>query len=214
MADSRLTIAPVAVAAALALALLGCQNSAILAEARAKQASDDSKQNPFEGGAWGRYRSARFALSIALPDGKAWRIDDRSSSFLRARHDATRSLLRARSWYEPRPVSREACLEGAHNLDPSLTAPGALLEDRLQLLDGELSARLQVGIDRQEGGGLRGKLLLFGVSIRRCFVLAFETGAEGAGAEEIIAERLAIATEQIVQGVRFEGGVEGVRGRE
>src|SRR4029077_19248507 len=40
-----------------------------------------------------RYHSKRLAVSVPLPDGRSWRIDDHSQPELVATHQATRSRL-------------------------------------------------------------------------------------------------------------------------
>lgn len=185
----------------LAFALLACGQSALQSEPVAPIQPAES----FDDGAWGRYSSARFGFSMGLPDGRAWKIDDRTTPWLRATHEKTGSSLRARTFYEARAVSRETCLERARALDASLPILDELVEDRIQTIGGdETSAHLKAAVRRGSDGELRGYLLVSGVSIRRCFVLVFESRASGPRAEKILAERLAIATDGIVPAIRFE----------
>ena len=51
----------------------------------------------FDGTAWATFHSKRFELSLRLPDGPAWRIDDHRSPWLRATHEGTRSKIVLRS---------------------------------------------------------------------------------------------------------------------
>lgn len=186
----------------LVFALIGCGQSAVRTEALAPSAMAES----FDDGAFGRYESRRFGFSIGLPDGRAWRIDDRTTSWLRASHEKTGSLLRARAWDESRAVSREVCLDEARKLDPSLPILEQLLEDRLQNV-GETSAHIQAAVQREDDGNLRGDVLVFGVSLRRCFVLAYESRATGPSAEQILAERLAVITDAVVPSLRFSSAL-------
>lgn len=161
----------------------------------------------FDEGTWGRYESARFAFSMRLPDGSGWRIDDRKTSFLDATHPATGSRLRARAWNEARAVSREACLARAREIDASLPeAQGeSVIDERIETIGGdETSAHLRAAVSADGEGELSGIVLVSGVSVRRCFVLAFETQASGEGAEATIADRLATVTEGVVRSVRFK----------
>ncbi len=74
----------------------------------------------FERGRWGTYHSKRLELSLALPDGRAWRIDDHSTLWLRATHAASSSALLARVWFEPSPVNDERCYARAREWEPRL----------------------------------------------------------------------------------------------
>src|SRR5919205_509074 len=60
----------------------------------------------FQGTKWGTYHSKRFELSLGLPDGAAWKIDDHRSAWLRASHEPTRSSLALRSWAEDANVTK------------------------------------------------------------------------------------------------------------
>ncbi|HMI84826.1 MAG TPA: hypothetical protein VK550_12085, partial [Polyangiaceae bacterium] len=54
----------------------------------------------FDGTGWATFHSKRFELSLRLPDGPAWKIDDHRSPWLRATHDGTSSKVLLRSWRE------------------------------------------------------------------------------------------------------------------
>src|SRR5262245_56047856 len=74
----------------------------------------------FQNTRWGTYHSKRFGLSLGLPDGSAWKIDDHRSGWLRATHDATRSGLVLRSWSESDNVTRKACYDRARQWESGL----------------------------------------------------------------------------------------------
>lgn len=159
----------------------------------------------FENDGWGRYDSLRFALSLGLPEGRAWSIDDRKSPWLVATHADTSSLLRVRAWHEPRAVSREACLERSRELDPSLPEPdeASVVDERIESIgNDDTSVHIRAGF-RREGEGIEGIVIASGVSIRRCFTLIFESRARGPGAEAAIVDRLAMVTEGIVPKLRL-----------
>ena len=56
-----------------------------------------------------RFHSGRFGLSVALPDGKAWRIDDHGKLELSAVHAPTHSTLTIYEWNETELMNRAKC---------------------------------------------------------------------------------------------------------
>jgi len=149
---------------------------------------------------WGRFRSHRFSLSLPLPDGGAWRIDDHSSRWLDAWHPGTKTRVRARTWIEPRPVNHAYCAAEARRLAPDLPAlddAGKVDEyESVEMFAPDFSSRVLVGV----GGAdphtevLQGYVWVVGVAARRCAVLAFTTQAQGAKVSAVLAERLALGT--------------------
>ena len=92
MAHRHLTLAT-------ALALAGCAEAGgegaaapprAPAEAATAQRAPDY---PIDEASWGKFRSKRFQLTVPLPDGRAWKIDDHRAPELVATHAATDSRL-------------------------------------------------------------------------------------------------------------------------
>lgn len=188
----------------LASAIVGCGSASLPPSTHAPEAAGS-----FDEGRWGRYESSRFRLVIRLPDGRNWRIDDRGSPWLTATHSPTSSEVYARSWDEARAASREACLdrirERSPEIIPDLEGMGTVT-DEVQAIDSdgdEASARVRVAVEPGSEGEIRGTVLVSGVSIRRCFALVFTTSASGAGAEAVIADRLATVTHGLVPKLRL-----------
>lgn len=190
---------------ALAFALVGCGTTMLDGQAKAPVGNGGFE----EGDRWGRYESLRFGFSIRLPDGRGWRIDDHGSLWLRATHAASDSELSARSWDEPRAVSRESCLERARELSPSVIpdlAEMAVIDDEIRALGSDrddASAHIRVAVASGKGGEQRGAVLVSAVSIRRCFSMVITTRASGPFAETAVAERLATLASFVVPSVRF-----------
>src|SRR5207253_11167008 len=65
---------------------------------------------------WGRFHSKRFQLSIPLPDGKTWKIDDHSKPELVATHAPTSSRVTVITTTEEELVNRKHCETRARNL--------------------------------------------------------------------------------------------------
>jgi hypothetical protein len=162
----------------------------------------------FEGARWGTFHSKRFELSLALPDGSAWKIDDHRSPWLRATHDATSSSLVARVWNEDSNVTRTSCYARARGWDamlPDLDTE-ALIDDGIRKVLGTEDARVAVGIDARprSSQGVLGFVVTIVGSVRRCMVFAFQTRAEGQAGGDEIASRLALITERFVPSLKLD----------
>lgn len=161
----------------------------------------------FEGARWGTYHSKRFELSLGLPDGASWKIDDHRSPWMRATHDATSSSLVLRSWSEDQNVTRKACYARAREWEPGLPdlEVASLIDDGTRKLLGD-DARVAVGVQaRAQGGeGVAGFVVAIVGSVRRCRVLGFETRAEGPTASDEVASRLAIVAERLLATIRLD----------
>ena len=186
----------------------------------------------FEGAHWGRYDSRRFELSLGLPDGAGWAIDDHRTPWLSARHAGTRSTVLVRAWSEDDLATRASCYARARGWDPSLPdingAP--LVDDRVRSLGGAMDARVAVGIVAGraatalgpasgdggtvgaagvagvENAELAGFAVASGASVRRCLVLVFRTAIDRAApsAADQMAGRLALATEGVFASLRLD----------
>lgn len=149
---------------------------------------------------WGRFRSQRHGLSVPLPEGKTWRIDDRSSRWLEAIHPPTDTRLRARTWLEPRPVNRAHCEAQARRFASDLPVadePG-VIEDGVteDLFAPDFSSRLMVGMGDVSADSdiLEGYVMAFGASGRRCVAMVFTARVKGPRGSAILGERLELGT--------------------
>jgi hypothetical protein len=196
------------------MAACGSAPPPLAAESAATAALPASKS--FDGTAWATFHSKRFELSLRLPDGPAWRIDDHRSPWLRATHEGTRSKIALRSWREDENVTRSACYARARGWDPSLPDLDAsrLLDDAVRPLDAK-SARVVVGIagaagptdaagEAPGGAPVGGFVLAIVGDVRRCLLLAYETEASGPAAEGDVADRLAIVAERLLPTVKLD----------
>jgi len=145
---------------------------------------------------WGRFRSHRFGLSVPLPDGATWKIDDHNTPWLDAVHRDTATRFRARVWIEPRPVSRATCEAMARRWLPELPHPneGVPIDDHV-IVDvpaGGFETQVLVGLGtpRSPDEALTGYVLAFGVSAKKCIAMAFTSSATGPKASATLGERL------------------------
>ncbi len=191
----------------LALALGGC------APAATPAARAPSPPVAFAVARAGSFHSARFELSLPLPDGSAWRIDDHRSPWLVARHEATRSTLRVRAWSEPEVVRHASCEARARGFAPDLPQPDTarVVDDRYLALDGDLAAHLVTAVAPAPGERdlLEGSVLLVAADVHRCLVLSYVTLAAGDGAPAVLGERLAVIAEATAKGLRRDRELSG-----
>jgi hypothetical protein len=165
---------------------------------------------------WGRFVSQRFGLSIPLPDGHAWRIDDHSSGWLVARHPPTQSVFRARTWREPELMNRTRCEAGARSLLASIPeVAGSQIIDEREL--GSVPSQgfdthLVVGIVARPSRGspsepLQGFVLAFGASVRRCAALVFLASVAPPNSSRRMGDLLGLGT-RVVEQTRLRSALE------
>jgi hypothetical protein len=147
-----------------------------------------------------RYHSKRLALSVALPDGRQWRIDDHSRAELVATHAPTRSRVTVAVFHTDEVVGRAQCeaLARSHDLVPA----GELLslEDAAIVTQRAFDTRVWVAVSPGVGPGgvLAGHVMAFGGFLRKCFAFVFSTEVAGAADEAVLSSRLAFARARIL----------------
>jgi hypothetical protein len=158
-----------------------------------------------EDGAWGRFHSRRFQLSVPLPDGRTWKIDDRSRPELTATHEPTASRLTL--WR-----SREDELMNRHKCEARARARGSVPDESLPTIDDHVTvgpdaydSRVLVLVDPgRPGGAMEGHVLLFGAFLRQCLFFHLVTRVPGAMDDDVLSARLAVARERIVGGITMD----------
>src|SRR5262245_42044886 len=163
----------------------------------------------FQGSRWGTFHSKRFELSLGLPDGSTWKIDDHRSAWLKATHAPTRSALLVRTWCETENVTRKGCYARAREWESSPPALDAqpLIDDQMRTLLGYRdAARVAVGVLVRGGAEpvTGGFVVAIVGEIRRCVLVAFQTEASGAAAQDEVADRLAIVTDRLLPSMRLD----------
>ncbi len=153
---------------------------------------------------WGRFHSKRFQLSVPLPEGKSWKVDDHSKPDLVAVHQATSSRLAITATQEEELMNRERCETRAKNLG---WVPARLTTVDEQVVTGPeaYDSRIWVALDAgKPGGGVEGHVFLFGAFLRRCLLVHLTTAVPSAKDEEVLAARLALATSRIVKAITLD----------
>ncbi|MDP9149219.1 MAG: hypothetical protein M3O36_04655 [Myxococcota bacterium] len=152
-----------------------------------------------------RYHSKRLGVSLPLPDGSEWRIDDHSSPELVATHAQTRSRVVVAVVRTSAVVGRAQCedLARARKLVP--VGDLRTLEDAVTTTQENFDTRVWVAI--QPGVGpdhsLVGHVMAFGGFLRKCYVFGYSTVVNGASEEPLLSSRLALARTRILGGLQL-----------
>ncbi len=161
---------------------------------------------PGEEGAWGKFHSKRFLLSIPLPDGHAGRIDDHSRPALFAVHDGTSSKLWLEITQEDELVNRQRCEAKARALGwVPADARLSTVEDDVTTGPEAYDSRVWVALDAgRPGGAIEGHVFLFGGFLRKCLLVHFVTTVPSAKDEDVLSSRLALASARLVKGIALD----------
>jgi hypothetical protein len=198
----------VAFAAAAAVVIVGCAESGSAPSAETPATSGESANGSFQGTRWGTFYSKRFELSLGLPDGASWKIDDHRSAWLKAAHEPTRSTLLLRIWNEDQVTTRKGCYARAREWEPRLPDLEAvpLIDDKLRPLLGYRDVRVAVGVtvlgNRQPATA--GFVVAIVGDVHRCAVVAYQTEVSGSGAQDEVADRLAIVEGRVLPSLKLD----------
>ncbi len=171
----------------------------------------------FEDAAWGRFHSQRFQLTIPLPEGRSWIIDDHKGRELVATHAHTKSRLVVYGHHEDDLMNRARCEERARAL--------GLVPDEARLSTVERAVAIGpdaydtgvwVAVERRAeprakaapgpkaDGPLTGHLFLFSAFVRRCLFVHLATEVPRAGDEAVLSSRLAVARVKLLGGIKVD----------
>jgi hypothetical protein len=143
---------------------------------------------------WGKYHSQRFQLTLPLPDGKAWRIDDHTSPHLAAEHTGTSSKVSLYTSFEHELVNHAACEERARVAGYVAKGDMKTVESVVTVGPDGFDSRIWVAIETQrKGSPLVGHVFLFGAFIRKCLFVHLQTEVKTPEEEPKLSARLASA---------------------
>lgn len=133
-------------------------------------ARTEPPQPEFAESTWGKFHSERFQLTLPLPDGKHWKIDDHTQPHLVAKHAGTSSVVTVYTSFERELVNHQACEDRAR--DAGLI-PKELrtVESTVTVGPDAFDSRIWVAIE----GRTTGHIFLFGAYIRKCLFLHLVT---------------------------------------
>lgn len=153
-----------------------------------------------------RFRSKRLALSLPLPDGRQWRIDDHSQPELVATHALTRSRVVVTVFTTDELVGRAQCeeLARARHLVPA--GDFHALEDQIAITQGTFDTRVQVSVraDAAPNGSLVGLVTAFGGFLRKCYAFVYSTEVATPSDEPVLSSRLAVARARVLGGLEID----------
>lgn len=154
---------------------------------------------------WGRYQSKRFQLSVPLPDGKTWKIDDHSKPELVATHAPTSSRVMIVTTQEEDLMNRQRCEKRARDLGHVPKNELTTVEDEVITGPDAYDSRVWVALDAaRPGGAVDGHVFLFGAFLRKCLIVHLTTTVPSAKDEDVLSSRLAIARARVIRGLTLD----------
>ncbi len=169
----------------------------------AAPAQGPAQPYPDAPGAWGRFHSRRFRMTIPLPDIDAWQIDDHSQPDLVAKEPRTRSTLLARMEDETRFMNHDHCEARARELGLAPSGELKTIVDELVNAPAAYDTRVRVQIESAPGK-LVGHVTAFGADMRRCLMVHLTTEVAGEEDEQALSDRLAMARVRTIGGLKLE----------
>jgi hypothetical protein len=153
-----------------------------------------------------RFHSKRFALSLSLPDGHAWRIDDHTQPELIATHAPTRSKVVILVVRTEELVGRKQCEALARERKLVPKSEMTTIEDDDTVTQETFDTRVWVALEAGRGPSapIVGHVFAFGGFLRKCFVFDYSTSVDGAVDENVLSARLAFARARILSGLSLD----------
>lgn len=153
-----------------------------------------------------RYRSRRLGLSLPLPDGRAWIIDDHSRPELVAKHPATRSTVLVALIRTTENVGRAQCEELAKAQGLIAARELNVVEDEIAITQKTFDTHIRTGLEPVAAPDqpLVGHVTAFGGFRHKCLVFDFSTEVDGAAQEPALSARLAVARTRILDGLELD----------
>lgn len=153
-----------------------------------------------------RYHSRRLAVSLPLPGGRAWIIDDHSRAALVAKDAATQSTVVVAVLRTSENVGRDQCEVLAKSQGLAITGPLNVVEDEITMTQKTFDTRIRVALEAATGPDrpLVGHVTAFGGFLHKCFVFDFSTRVDDASGEPALSARLAFARTRILAGLEID----------
>jgi hypothetical protein len=150
-----------------------------------------------------RFRSARFGMSVPLPDGRAWRIDDHKGPSLVAEHAPTRSTLALQVFTGPEVMNRQKCEARARDLGLASLKDARTIEDLVTVGPEAYDSRIWVAVEPGTSyeAPLVGHAFLFGAFVRKCLFVHYATRVASEREEPLLTSRLVVARLRILGGL-------------
>ncbi len=151
-----------------------------------------------------RFHSTRFSVSLPLPDGRDWRIDDHKAPLLRATHPPTNSLVELVVWREDKLQNRAMCEARARELGYVADIEADTLESPVESVPEGWDTRLWAGVEANPNATrVTAHLMVFGSLMKKCLYFHFATTAPR-DQPEVISQRLAFARVRILREMKLD----------
>lgn len=204
--STRATLVRAAFACVVSLgALPACGNGEPIHAPSSSSSATPSREPapPFvaDEGAFGAFHSKRHFVTVRLPEGHAWQIDDRTRPELFARHAATKSELRLFMESGNELVGRAQCEASARKKGLVPEGDVKTLSDRVTVGPDAFDTRIWVALEVGRTGRLRGHVFAFGGNIRTCFFFHASTEVASVADEEVLSQRLALLETRVLDRV-------------
>ncbi len=147
-----------------------------------------------------RFHSTRFSVSLPLPDGPRWRIDDHKTAMLRATHEGTHSKVELVVWREEELVNRQKCEDRAREKGYGERA-GDEVDSEIASVPAGWDTFVWIGADAPAGKDTTtANLYAFAANVRKCLYFHFSTSA----APSEISDRLAFMRLRVLGDLRLD----------
>ena len=145
-------------------------------------------------------------MSIPLPDGRTWIVDDHSQRELIATHALTRSKLVLYAFAEPELMSRQRCEARVREMNLVPTRTLQTVDDQTTIGPDAYDTRIWVALETggKPGAPLAGHVFMFGGFLRKCLFAHFSSEVDTDRDEPVLSSRLATARMRIVGAVTVE----------
>ena len=158
--------------------------------------------------AWGRFHSNRFLLSLPLPEGKAWRIDDHKTAALVATHPPTRSTVTVRSLLSSELMNRGKCEDLAREIgDLPANANFNPIDDQVVSQPAGFDSRTWIAIEVPSPAHKTwvGHAYLFAAQLHRCLLVHFSTEIALETEQDALMSRLIMAQTKLFPRIAVDG---------
>jgi hypothetical protein len=160
----------------------------------------------FEASTWGKFHSTRFRITLPLPDGRAWRIDDHKNAYLTAYHAGTNSHVTLYTSVERELVNHKACEDRARDSGLIPREELSTVESTITIGPEAYDSRIWVAAEpvKKRSMPLTGHVFLIGAYVRTCLFLHLQTTVDSAEEEAKLSARLASARVTMLNGLKID----------
>ncbi len=167
----------------------------------------DPPSPEFAESTWGKFHSERFQLTVPLPDGKHWKIDDHTQPQLVAKHAGTSSAVTLYTTFERDLVNHKACEDRARDaglVPKELRTVESTVTIGPEAFDSRIWVAIEQGNASAKDSRLTGHIFLFGAYVRKCLFFHLATTVPTAQDEPRLSARLASARVSMVADLKID----------